>query len=103
MAIVRVLQRGQLTLPSAIREQAGLAEGDELLCYINEAGEIVLQPLPRPASVWDLMGTAKPVRALDVEDARRRAAAERARRRLARDGGVAGIAAETAAATGEAR
>lgn len=89
MAVVRVLQRGQVTLPAAIREHTGLAEGDELLCYVNDAGEIVLQPLPRPTSVWDLVGAAKPVRPLDAADARRRAAAERARHRLSRDGGAA--------------
>ncbi len=101
MAIVRVQQRGQLTLPSTIREQAGLTEGDELLCYINETGEIVLQPLPRPTSVWELVGTARPVRPLDMQDARRKAAAERTRRRLTRPGETDQVVTEAGPVLGE--
>ena len=82
MSVVRLLQRGQLTLPTDIGEQTGVTEGDSLLCYLNPAGEIVLQPLPSPASVWDPVGAAKPVRPLDVSDARLRTAADRIRRRL---------------------
>ena len=54
MAIAKILQRGQVTLAKAIRERVGLAEGDEVLVYVNGDGEIVLSPLPRPRSLKEL-------------------------------------------------
>lgn len=86
VAIVKVLQRGQLTLPKALRDRVGMAEGDDLLVYVTGDGRIVMEVLPRTRSLTDLMGSAKPVKPLDIEDARRKARSDRARRRGLNDG-----------------
>lgn len=47
------VRRGKLSLPAAIRERAGVHEGDELE-VTSEAGRIVLTPLaeePRPGEL----------------------------------------------------
>ncbi len=82
MPVVKLLQRGQLTLPKAVRDEAGVSEGDDLVVYVSGKGRIVLETLPRTGSLEELIGIAQPVKPLDVEDARRRARVERARRRM---------------------
>lgn len=83
MNIVTILQRGQLTLPKPIRERAGITEGDDLFVYVNAEGQVVLQVLPKPGSLLDMIGTVKPLKPLDLNDARRKAHAERGRARAA--------------------
>lgn len=56
MTIVRVGRRGQVTLPRDIREALGIREGRKMVCYVNEAGDIVLHPLPAPKSVDEVAG-----------------------------------------------
>ena len=56
MAILRVGGRGHVTLPSGIREILGIREGRKMVCYVNEAGDIVLHPLPAPQSVDEVAG-----------------------------------------------
>lgn len=80
MPIVRLLQRGQLTLPKAIRDEAGVAEDDDLLVYVSGRGRIVLDVLPRPKSLEEMLGSAPPVKPLDVVDAVRQARVARAKR-----------------------
>lgn len=82
MPVVRLLQRGQLTLPKAVRDEAGVAEGDDLVVYVSGKGRVVLEALPHTGSLEELIGIAQPVKPLDVEDARRQARVERTRRRL---------------------
>lgn len=82
MPVVKLLQRGQLTLPKAIRDEAGVAEGDDLVVYVTGKGRVVLEALPRTGGLEELIGTARPVKPLDVEDARRQAQTERVRRRM---------------------
>ena len=50
----RVRSRGQITLPRQIRERLHLAEGDDLIFYTNESGQLVLQPAPNidPEQAW---------------------------------------------------
>lgn len=39
----RLRGRGQITLPSEIREQLQINEGDDVLFFINESGQIVVE------------------------------------------------------------
>lgn len=80
VAVVKILQRGQMTLPKAIRERVGLEEGDDVLVYVNGEGEIVLYPLPRPRSLKELGSVLKIDRPVDTEEAREAIRASRARR-----------------------
>jgi len=50
----RVRSRGQITLPRQIRERLHLSEGDDLIFYTNESGQLVLLPAPNidPEQAW---------------------------------------------------
>lgn len=50
----RVRSRGQITLPRKVRESLHISEGDDLMFYTNEAGQLVLQPSPNidPEQAW---------------------------------------------------
>lgn len=97
VAVVKVLQRGQLTLPKAIRDRVGLAEGDDLLVYVNGEGQIVLNPLPRPRSLRELSDLIKLDQPIDREAARRKVRAARARRWAEKHDGPQGPAGRTLA------
>ena len=43
---VKGARRGQITLPSKIRKQCGIKEGDSLLVQITEKG-ILFRPMPK--------------------------------------------------------
>ncbi len=49
MQVVRVRQKGQVTLPKRVREKLGIGEGD-LLRVEAEGGQVVLEPL-RPTAL----------------------------------------------------
>jgi AbrB family looped-hinge helix DNA binding protein len=53
MVLVRLKQRGQITLPKAVRERLNLREGD-LLRVSVEDGRMILEPVTphRPIPVW---------------------------------------------------
>lgn len=53
MALIRLRQRGQVTLPKAARERLNLKEGD-LLRLSVEDGRVVLEPVTsrRAVPVW---------------------------------------------------
>lgn len=53
MTLIRLKQRGQITLPKAAREQLNLKEGD-LLRLLVEDGRVILEPATprRPLPVW---------------------------------------------------
>ncbi len=46
--------KGQVTLPTAIRERLGIKEGDDLAFYIAEDGRVVVEPLQviPPDQLW---------------------------------------------------
>lgn len=46
---MRITSKGQVTIPQAIREQAGLRPGSEVEFHIAE-GKVVLTPVARPKS-----------------------------------------------------
>lgn len=50
----RVRSRGQITLPRKIRDRLHINEGDDLMFYTNEAGQLVVQPAPNidPEQAW---------------------------------------------------
>ncbi len=47
MAVSRVLTRGQVTLPSAIRRSAGIKPGDLVIFTVKEPGKVELEVVPR--------------------------------------------------------
>jgi antitoxin MazE len=52
----RLRAKGQLTLPSEVRQQLGAGEGDDLAFYMNDQGQVVLERLqvipPEQAWFW---------------------------------------------------
>lgn len=50
----RVRSRGQITLPSKVRQLFHIKEGDDLMFYTNKQGQLVVQPAPEidPDQVW---------------------------------------------------
>lgn len=46
--LIRVRDKGQITLPLIIRDFAGVSEGDYLLCEITSEGKILLSRLDLP-------------------------------------------------------
>jgi AbrB family looped-hinge helix DNA binding protein len=52
----RLRSRGQITLPSEIRERLGIREGDDLLFYVTETGQIFVEQAqvvdPKQAWFW---------------------------------------------------
>ena len=80
VAVVKILQRGQMTLPKVIRERVGLTEGDDVLVYVNGDGEIVLSPLPRPRSLKELGNVLAVDRLVEKAEARDAVRKQRARR-----------------------
>jgi AbrB family looped-hinge helix DNA binding protein len=77
-AISTVGRRGQITLPSSVRRELGLGEGDRV-AFVLAGGAMVLQRLP--GTLRDLRGS---VPARDSTDFRRRVRAERAERHIPR-------------------
>ncbi len=57
MTVIRLSGKGQLVIPSEIRDKYNLRKGDRLLVR-EEAGEIVLRPLERHP-LLDLRGAYK--------------------------------------------
>ena len=54
MPSTRVGRRGQLTIPKAIRQSLGLAEGDHV-AFVEHGGDVVLRPVRQ--SLRDLRGS----------------------------------------------
>jgi AbrB family looped-hinge helix DNA binding protein len=44
--MVKVTRRGQITIPSKLRKQCGIKEGDSLLVEVTEKG-ILFKPIPK--------------------------------------------------------
>ncbi len=67
MGVVRVLPKGQITMPKAVRERLGIEVGDDLLVEAVSEREARIIVLPRPTSLKDLRGLVKPRRPLNDE------------------------------------
>ena len=82
MALAKVLGRGQVTLPRAVRGAAGVRPGDTVLVRVTGPGTITLEVLPRTTLAESLAryAVAEPV---DVDRLREIAAAEQAEEALA--------------------
>lgn len=62
MGVVRVLPKGQITMPKAVRERLGIEVGDDLLVEVVGEREARVIVLPRPTSLKDLRRLVKPRR-----------------------------------------
>ncbi len=71
MQSVRVLKKGQITLPSRIRLKNNIHEGDTLL--IEEQGEMII--LSKGKTIFDFIGIL-PDKGLTAEEMRERAVRE---------------------------
>ena len=54
MPSARIGRRGQLTIPKAVRQSLGLAEGDHV-AFVEHGGDVVLRPVRQ--SLRDLRGS----------------------------------------------
>jgi antitoxin PrlF len=77
MVIAKVGRRGQLTLPSELRRQANLKEGDQV-AFVVEGHRIVLQPLTQ--TLLDLRGSVAVTGPQDFGAVRRKVLATRAKK-----------------------
>ncbi|MFN8111430.1 MAG: AbrB/MazE/SpoVT family DNA-binding domain-containing protein [Thermoleophilia bacterium] len=80
MATARIYQKGQVTIPKAIRQLTGIDIGDQVVVEARE-GEIVLR---RPHGVLEFEPPSSAGSALPFDDARRAARDERIERRHGR-------------------
>lgn len=49
MELLRVRERGQITIAKALREQLGIGDNSVLLAYV-ERGRLILEPVPEPGA-----------------------------------------------------
>ncbi|MCX8068218.1 MAG: AbrB/MazE/SpoVT family DNA-binding domain-containing protein [Anaerolineae bacterium] len=75
--IVRIGRRGQITLPRVLRRQLRLQEGD-LVAFIPFGERFLLQPLSK--TLLDLRGSVRVEGHQDLDELRRQAIAEHARK-----------------------
>lgn len=89
MELVRVRDRGQITIPRSMREALGLGEtGGMLLAYVED-GRLILEPVNRPSGdLLSIIGLLPSRGDADVREARREAQRERAERWSERHEGV---------------
>ncbi len=77
MPTTRVGRRGQLTLPRAVRQSLGVAEGDQV-AFVERGGEVVLRPVRQ--SLRDLRGSVLVNGPQDFDAVRASVQADRAQR-----------------------
>ncbi len=77
MPSLRIGRRGQITIPSALRRELHLDEGDHVIVTVR-AGELVLRPAGRP--LFDLRGSVPVDGPQDFAAIRTQVTAHRARR-----------------------
>ena len=70
MGVVRVLPKGQITMPKGVRERLGIEVGDDLLVEVVGEREARIIVLPRPTSLKNLRGLVKPRHPMDEETVR---------------------------------
>jgi AbrB family looped-hinge helix DNA binding protein len=85
MPLVRVLAKGQLTLPKAVRDRLGIDVGDQVLIEVIDRREARLRVLPKRTTLREIGGLVRARRLLDeaalhraVEEGRRGAGRNRA-------------------------
>lgn len=71
MKVVKILPKGQITLPKKIRERLGVKEGDVLL--VEESGDGIL--LRKGKTIFDFAGTLPDI-GMTVEEMREKAIEE---------------------------
>ncbi|WP_242823280.1 AbrB/MazE/SpoVT family DNA-binding domain-containing protein [Thermaerobacter subterraneus] len=93
MALVKVLPKGQITLPKMVRDRLGIAKGDHVLLEIVDDREVRLRALPRRTTLLDVGQLVRAQRLLDdgvvrraIEEGRRGAGHDRARVKLSSTG-----------------
>ena len=77
MITVKIGRRGQITLPSAIRRQTGLVEGDRV-ALIPQGEKIILRPITQ--SLLELRGSVPVSSAQDFTAVRQQVIAHQAER-----------------------
>jgi len=77
MITTKVGRRGQITLPSQVRRQSGIKEGDRI-ALILQGDQVILRPLTQ--TLLDLRGSVPVTGEQDFNAIRRKVLAERARR-----------------------
>ena len=79
MVTIKIGRRGQITLPSRIRRQIGLNEGDHVALLL-ESDRIIIRPITQ--TLLDLRGSVPVESVQDFEALRRQALDSRARRNV---------------------
>lgn len=77
MIRVRVGKKGQITIPSQIRRQAGIKEGDWLAVRVQDQ-QIILRPMTQ--TLLDIRGSIKTTETQDFAAIRRRVIASGSRK-----------------------
>jgi AbrB family looped-hinge helix DNA binding protein len=77
MITTKVGRRGQITLPSQVRRQSGIKEGDRI-ALILQGDQVILRPLTQ--TLFDLRGSVPVTGEQDFNAIRRQVLVERARR-----------------------
>jgi len=70
MILIKIGRRGQITLPSLLRQQFGLQEGDSL-AVISQEDQVILKPLHR--TLLDMRGSVPVSGPQDLDEVRRQA------------------------------
>ena len=70
LGVVRMLPKGQITMPKAVRERLGIEVGDDLLVEAVSEREARIMVLPRPTSLNGLRGLVKPRHPLEEKTVR---------------------------------
>ena len=70
MILIKIGRRGQITLPSLLRQQLGLQEGDNLV-LIPEEDQVIIKPLHR--TLLDLRGSVPVTGPQDLRTVRQQA------------------------------
>ncbi|HEY8414798.1 MAG TPA: AbrB/MazE/SpoVT family DNA-binding domain-containing protein [Thermaerobacter sp.] len=88
MELLRVRERGQITISKTLREQLGVGENSTLLAYVQN-GRLILEPVPQPrGDLLSIIGLLPSRGEVDAKEARREAQRRRAQRWTERHGEV---------------
>jgi len=77
---VKVSSKGQIVIPSEIRDKYGFTKGTELIVKPLDENRILLEKVPRLSELFGFLGEAKASKAL-LEAREREACAENERRK----------------------
>ncbi|MCA9858851.1 MAG: AbrB/MazE/SpoVT family DNA-binding domain-containing protein [Thermomicrobiales bacterium] len=66
--LVRVQEKGQVTLPAAVREELGLKRGDLVSVTVTPAGALVTPQKAIAAALLDKIGESLMVQGLTLDD-----------------------------------